>query len=224
MATLVIGDDHDLFADALGTVLTHHGFTVLDVIGTLAATVASVRALRPDVCLLDRHFTDGEGTGVIGDLRTASAATKVIMLTADRDHDGMAIALAAGAAGYVHKSRGLDTLVGAIKRAHEGDVVVELPSAGTVHRRGNVDVLRLADYLTNRERQCLALLTEGMDTAAMARKLNVSATTVRTHVQAVLTKLGVHSRLQAASLAVRHSLVDGANLFPGAPPSHPTRS
>ena len=67
---------------------------------------------------------------------------------------------------------------------------------------------RLAAHLTDRERQCLELLVEGHRTTTMARGLGVSTTTVRTHVQSVLTKLGVHSRLEAASLALRHSLID----------------
>ena len=66
--------------------------------------------------------------------------------------------------------------------------------------------LRLAAHLTSRERECLMMLVEGLDTAAMVQRLGVSRTTVRTHLQAVLTKLGVHSRLEAASFAVRHRL------------------
>jgi two-component system nitrate/nitrite response regulator NarL len=67
---------------------------------------------------------------------------------------------------------------------------------------------RLAGYLTARERECLRLLVEGLDTARMATRLGVSPATVRTHVQLLLTKLGVHSRLEAASLAVRYRLLD----------------
>lgn len=212
MATLVIGDDHQVFADALGTVLAQQGFTVLDIELTLAGTIAAVRALRPDLCLIDRHFTDGEGTRAVAQLRAIREATKVIVLTADQDPAGMVLAMAAGAAGYVHKTRGLAALVGAIRRAYSGDVVVALPSDATSRSRGEMDAVRLASFLTARERQCLALLAEGLGTTAMARRLGISATTVRTHVQAVLSKLGVHSRLEAASLAVRHALVDDVGL------------
>jgi two-component system, NarL family, nitrate/nitrite response regulator NarL len=74
----------------------------------------------------------------------------------------------------------------------------------------DADAHRLAGYLTNRERECLALLVDGLSSDAIAERLGVSITTVRTHVQAVLTKLGVHSRLEAASFAVRHSLLGRA--------------
>jgi two-component system nitrate/nitrite response regulator NarL len=208
MATLIIGDDHQVFADALGTVLGQQGFTVLDIELTLAGTIAAVGALHPDLCLIDRHFADGEGTRAVAQLRTIGDATKVIVLTADHDPAGMILAMAAGAVGYVHKTRGLAALVGAIRRAYSGDIVVALPSDGASRSRGDMDAVRLASFLTARERQCLALLAEGLGTTAMARRLGISATTVRTHVQAVLSKLGVHSRLEAASLAVRHALVE----------------
>src|SRR6202034_970986 len=68
--------------------------------------------------------------------------------------------------------------------------------------------LRMASHLTSRERECLMMLVEGLDTAAMVDLLGVSRTTVRTHLQSVLTNLGVHSRLEAVSFAVRHRLPD----------------
>jgi DNA-binding NarL/FixJ family response regulator len=90
-----------------------------------------------------------------------------------------------------------------------GEVVVDVPKAPTSRRLAGQDsVQRLAAYLTDRERECLGLLVEGLDTAGMAAKLGVSRATVRTHVQSLLTKLGVHSRLEAASFAVRYRLLD----------------
>jgi two-component system, NarL family, nitrate/nitrite response regulator NarL len=87
---------------------------------------------------------------------------------------------------------------------------VDVPrAAGRPRPPGHDDARRLASHLTGRERQCLALLVEGLDTAGIARRLAVSQATVRAHVQSVLTKLGVHSRLEAASFAVRHHLLDG---------------
>lgn len=208
MATLVLGDNHSIFADALETVLTQRGFTVLAVALTLRRVHEAVREFQPDVCLLDRHFADGDSVDTLGELAKASPRTRTLVLTADRDPDGMLRALAAGAVGYVHKTRGLAVLVASLRRAVQGEVVVDLPTAPASRNPAAAEVSRLAGYLTVRERQCLALLVEGLGTAAMAARLTVSTTTVRSHVQALLTKLGVHSRLEAASLAVRHSLVD----------------
>jgi two-component system nitrate/nitrite response regulator NarL len=114
-----------------------------------------------------------------------------------------------GAAGYVHKTRGVSVLKQTIDRVLDGEVVVEVPSASSVPPQlaQDRDALRLAAYLTGRERQCLELLVEGHDTAAIVAELGVSAATVRTHVQALLNKLGVHSRLEAAAFAVQHGLI-----------------
>ena len=113
-----------------------------------------------------------------------------------------------GASGYVHQSRGIDALVCALERVLNGEIVIDVPDAPPRRPAEPNHALRLAAHLTGRERQCLLMLVEGLDTAAMVERLGVSRTTVRTHLQAVLTKLGVHSRLEAASFAVRHRLPD----------------
>ena len=88
---------------------------------------------------------------------------------------------------------------------------MDVPKDNGYRRSGERDhARRLAAFLTEREWQCLELLVEGTSTAAMAISLGISRATVRTHVQAVLLKLGVHSRLEAAAYAVRYGLVDGA--------------
>ncbi|MCA1185674.1 response regulator transcription factor [Saccharopolyspora sp. 6T] len=132
------------------------------------------------------------------------------MLTADGDARGVRGALAAGAAGYVNKMCGLSNLLDALTAVAAGETVVALAASrvpGQQQPGGALDARRLASYLTARERECLGMLTEGAQTATMAKSLGVSPATVRTHVQAVLTKLGVHSRLEAASLALRHDLI-----------------
>ena len=208
MTSLVVGDDHAVFLDALATVLAQqdHAITIA---GTVSETVAAVTATRPDMCLIDRHFAGEDSIEAIGPMIAASPDTKVLVLSADPDTDGIMAALSAGASGYLHKTRGVTALTAAIGRVLRGEVVVDVPRAGGRPRPpGHDDAHRLAAHLTDRERECLALLVEGLDTAAIARKLTVSRTTVRTHVQSVLTKLGVHSRLEAASFAVRYHLLE----------------
>jgi two-component system, NarL family, nitrate/nitrite response regulator NarL len=208
VSSLVIGDDHVVFLDALATVLAAHGH-VITVAGTVGETVAAVTATQPDMCLVDRHFAGEDSIGAIATMIAASPDTKVLVLSADPDTDGIMAALSAGASGYLHKTRGVTALTAAIGRVLRGEVVVDVPRAGGRPRPpAHDDARRLAAHLTDRERECLALLVEGLDTAAIARKLTVSRTTVRTHVQSVLTKLGVHSRLEAASFAVRYHLLE----------------
>jgi two-component system, NarL family, nitrate/nitrite response regulator NarL len=209
MTVVVIGDDHAVFLDALSSVLAEHGCAVTKA-STVADTVSAVRSCKPDVCLIDRYFADDDGIGALGQIADASPQTKVLILTADGDSDAIMRAMRAGAAGYVHKTRGVTVLKQTIERVLRGEVVIEVPSASAVRPQlaRQQEAHRLAGYLTARERQCLELLAEGHDTAAMVSRLGVSAATVRTHVQALLNKLGVHSRLEAAAFAVQHGLLD----------------
>jgi two-component system, NarL family, nitrate/nitrite response regulator NarL len=211
MPRLVIGDDHGLFLDALSAVLAQRN-CVVTVARTVTEMAHQVRREQPEVCLIDRHFSGDDGIEAISALLAAAASTKVIVLTADPDGGGVMRALRAGASGYVHKTRGIAALTAAIDRVLRGEVVVDVPK-GTATRRSSQadDAHRLASYLTHRERQCLSLLVEGLDTAAMATKLGLSRTTVRTHVQTLLTRLGVHSRLEAAAFAVRYGLLEDSS-------------
>lgn len=205
MPDLLLCDDHGVFADALGSALGQRGFTVLATASTLADAKERVVGHRPDVCLLDRYFADGDGLDALPEI---AASTRVLVLTADGDEQGTDHALRAGARGYVTKMCGLSALCAAVEAVARDEVVVETGPARSPAPTGDSDAHRLAAHLTDRERQCLELLVEGHRTTTMARGLGVSTTTVRTHVQSVLTKLGVHSRLEAASLALRHSLID----------------
>ena len=214
MADLLLCDDHAVFADALDTALRQRGFTVLATTGTLAGAREAAARHRPDVCLLDRYFADGDGLDALPEI---AGSTRVLVLTADAGGQGVRRALGGGARGYVNKMCGLSALCSAVDAVARGEVVVELSASRRAPGPGSSDARRLAAYLTARERQCLELLVEGHRTTSMAEGLGVSRTTVRTHVQSVLTKLGVHSRLEAASFALRHSLLEvpGADPAPG---------
>jgi DNA-binding NarL/FixJ family response regulator len=208
LTSLVIGDDHKVFLDALSVVMAQQNFTVT-LARTVRETVDAVARLRPDVCLIDRHFAGDDGLAAIEEMTAANPATKVLVLSADPDTEGILRALSSGASGYLHKTRGVTALTAAISRVLRGEVVVDVPKAPGTRRPPQQDAARrLAAFLTGRERQCLSLLVEGLDTTGMAAKLGVSQATVRTHVQSLLTKLGVHSRLEAASFAVRYRLLE----------------
>jgi two-component system, NarL family, nitrate/nitrite response regulator NarL len=210
VARLVLGDDHVVFLDALSTVLTQHGYEISPVARSAPEMVALVRRDRPDVCVIDRSAVLDDDVKTIGRVRAASDITSVLVLSPNPDSEAVARALDAGASGYLHQSRGVGELVCALERVLRGEIVVDVPDAQPPSRRSAEpnQGLRMAGHLTSRERECLLMLVEGLDTAAIMAKLNVSRTTVRTHLQAVLTKLGVHSRLEAVSFAVRHRLPD----------------
>ena len=207
---VVLGDDQQLFVDALSVVLRDAGHRVHATATTGRELVDSVQAIQPDVCITEMSFADADGHSVVRAVHEASPNTLIIMLTADTDACRMREALSAGARGYVHKSRDTAVVLDVIRRVQAGEVVVQLTRSAQHHvpRRSPHDIRLLADHLTARELQCLRLLAGGSDTGEIARALGVSQATVRSHVQGILTKLGAHSRLEAASLAIRHGLVD----------------
>lgn len=166
-----------------------------------------VRTHQPDVLLLDQRLPDGLGTDLLPDLRRASPGTRVLMVTAADTAEVLHRALAGGAAGLVAKSQRPPVLVDAVRRAADGEIVLSpthlrqvLPQAGDTRDRPGAD-------LTARERQVLDLLADGASAADIAHKLFISAATARNHVQAVLGKLGAHSKLEAVAIALREDLV-----------------
>lgn len=209
MTSIVLGDDHAVFVESLVPVLTGQGFQIPEIARSLTGTIEAVRQHRPDICLLGRRFPDGDGIAAISHLIAVSPATRILIL-ARSDTNAMRQAIRSGAAGYLLTTCGARKLVHALRRALEpvvdGALALDAPGASGAGSEG-AEARRLAAHLTTRERECLALLVEGLDTTAMTLRLGVSTTTVRSHVQGLLTKLGVHSRLEAATLAVRHDLV-----------------
>ncbi len=162
VARLVLGDDHVVFLDALSTVLTQHGYVISPVARSAAEMVTLVRRDRPDVCVID----DAQA---IHRVRAVSGTTSVLVLSGNPDTEAVGRALDAGASGYVHQSRGVGELIGAIERVLRDEIVVDVPNSPAPSRRGTEPnyALRLAAHLTSRERQCLLMLVEGLDTAAM---------------------------------------------------------
>jgi DNA-binding NarL/FixJ family response regulator len=214
---IVLADEHVLFLDGLTALLSQLGYRVVATATTRRTLLEHLRLFEPDICVTGTRFPDGEGADVIDPIAQAHPSVKIVVLTADGDPDTMRMALEAGASGYLHKSRSVSILIDLFHRVMTGEIVVEgsfLRPAKYGRRRTDKEtppqLHRLATYLTPRELECLALLADGMDTATIARRLGVSRPTVRSHVQAVLTKLGVHSRLEAASLAIRFGLVGNA--------------
>jgi two-component system, NarL family, nitrate/nitrite response regulator NarL len=208
----VLGGDHVLFLDALSTVLGKEGHLVTAVTRNTAEMVALVMRKRPDACVIGCHVTHGAEAWIsraVGYVLGASAGTRVVVAGPNPSPLAADQAIDAGASGYLHQSEGIEELSSAINRVLSGEVVIAVPNGGAAHRSSEADLaLRLASQLTSRERECLMMLVEGLDTTAITRQLGVSRTTARTHLQSVLTKLTVHSRLEAVSFAVRHRLPD----------------
>jgi two-component system, NarL family, nitrate/nitrite response regulator NarL len=167
---VVLCDDHPVFAEALARVLAGYGFRVRAVVHAVEDVVPAVLAHRPRVCVVDRHFADGDGLAVLPAVRAASPATRTVLLTADRDPDTARRALAAGADGYLCKTAGVSALASTLSRVAAGEVVTDLPvPVGPAPE--HAEAHRLAGHLTPRERDTLAMIVDGLGTAAMAARL-----------------------------------------------------
>ncbi len=214
MTTVLIADDHRLFTDLIGAFLTEHGIEVAGVATTDIEALACTRQSRPDVCLVDpAALTTGPTTTLVARLAHCARGTHVVVLTGSADDPGPEAAASAGAAGHVLKTASGDELVEVITRAARGEVGLGTgpdPDGTSGAPHGLVDDAlderrRLAG-LRARERECLELIVGGASTEEMAETMGVTVATVRSHVRAVLATLGVHSRLGAASFALRHGL------------------
>ena len=206
--TVVLCDDHRLFVESLAVVLQERGWQVVAVVDRPDAAVAAVAAHRPDICVLDALF-DGDAVAAIaaaGQIRETSPATRVVVLSGSGEPEVVGAAVTAGAAGYVLKTCEIDTITSCIERVAAGEAVVdaELARQAILHRSVPEDAaVQLTRYLTGREREVLARLVRGEDTGVIAARMGVRPATARSHIQNVLAKLGVHSRLEAVVLAAR---------------------
>jgi two-component system nitrate/nitrite response regulator NarL len=208
---IVLCDDHRLLAEALATAFRAHGHEVVATTTTPEDGYRAVAQHRPDVCLLDLSFPGASGLDVIGRITAAHPGCKVLMLSGRADPDRVNSALAAGAAGFMLKAQGIDRILRALDDVLAGETAVDpglLQGSRTVPvPRRSTDTQRLSS-LTPREREALRRIAEGRSTKEIARAMQVSQSTARTHVQNVLTKLGVRSRLQAVALVAREGLAD----------------
>jgi two-component system nitrate/nitrite response regulator NarL len=225
---LLLCDDHRLFVEPLAAALARKGHDVV-VAHTPARALAAVAEHRPDVVVLDLRFPQGSGLDVLGELRTRNVTCPVVILSASVDVDDLTRAARAGAAAFLRKDQPVAAILDALRRVAEGRPAPTPPVLRQRVRSAEHErVRRLVHGLTERERQVLRLLVKAEDTTEICRSLGVGASTARTHVQNVLLKLGVHTRLQAVALVVSsgmdRELSDGAGpgrtaVAPGSSPA-----
>jgi len=214
---LLVVDDHTLFRRGLIALLSQYDRVM--VVGEAAdAGEAQRRAteLQPDLILLDNHLPGVRGVDALPGLREASPCSRVLMLTVSEDSEDLAAALRGGAQGYVLKTIDSDALLAAIMRCVAGESVVSPELTGKL-----VQALRSAspgvgggapaaphpiDALSPREREITSQIARGASNKEIARALDIAETTVKIHVQHILRKLGLSSRVQAAVFASEHGL------------------
>lgn len=206
--SVLVVDDHQVFADAL-----HARLSIEDGIGPVAVAYSAAGALDRllrnsfDVTLLDYGLDDRTGADLAAELRTAVPATRIIMLSAGQPLDAVVDSLIAGVNGWLPKMIDVCYLVDAIRGVDDGEMWVDPALLGQAMPALLARILTpppdpLA-VLTNREREVLDCLIAGLRRAEIASRLKISDNTVRTHVQNLISKLGVHSSLEAVTLALR---------------------
>lgn len=201
---LVLCDDHLLLLEALQPALELRGHTVLAAVTTPQEAVAAVVEHQPDVLLVDLYFPDGDsGLRVVAEVSAAVPQTRVVFLSGGSDPEMVRAAVEAGAVGFTRKGRDLGGILRVLDRVMSGETVIDpdllRAAVGRRHEPEEHNIRWLAEFLTGREREVLDHIVAGNNTAQMAEAMGIARTTARTHVQSVLTKLGVHSRLQAAT-------------------------
>ena len=197
MISVLIVDDHPVVRQGLRALLeVQDDMTVAGEAGDGPAAISLAESLRPDIVLLDLKLPGMDGVAVLRPLH--AAGLRVLVLTSATEPSAAAAAVRAGAAGVVYKDIDPAALVRAIRSVHDGNVLLAPEAVGSLIRGSR------ADTLTAREREVLAGIADGKSNREIARLLRVSEKTVKAHVSAVLAKLGVQDRTQAAVYAVRH--------------------
>ncbi|GAA3626597.1 LuxR C-terminal-related transcriptional regulator [Streptomyces chitinivorans] len=213
---LMVVDDHRLHAEALASALKLRGHRVLAAAAPAAGAAELVVSRAPEVCLWGTASPAEPGAfDPVARIRRERPRTAVVVLGPVPSPRGIAAAFAAGASGYIRHDERIEGVERGMVRARAGEAAVapqllRVAFAELLNPRAEPDDegVRLLRMLTRREAEVLVRVAEGEDTRAIAVGMGIAPSTARTHVQRVLMKLGVGSRLEAAALAARTGLLD----------------
>ena len=207
MTRIVIAGDEPVLVDGLLRLMSRRGeISVIGSAQTAADALAAVLSLRPDVLLSDYRMPDGEAADLTAGVLADSPETKVIVLVDAAAPEGALRCISAGCSGVIAKTAPVDDIAKAIRRVHDGEVVIPpalLPDVLSGLRRSRH---RVGDDLTRRERELLAHLANGLELPDIAAAMSISLNTARNHTQRAIEKLGAHSKLEAVIIAMREGL------------------
>lgn len=209
MIRVLIADDHKIVRQGLRFLLSQEsGIEVAGEAADGVAALEAVRALRPDVVLLDLFMPGLDGIAVLKALQADGLASGVLVLTSSQDDAHLVQAIRAGALSYLPKTAGVDQVVASVRAAARGESVLQPAATARLLRelrRGSAaDPL---GRLTPRERDVLTEVARGRSNREIARALSVSEETVKSHVSSILGKLSLADRTQAAIFGLQRQLV-----------------
>lgn len=213
--SVLLVDDHSLFRSGVRSLLQRHAeFAVVGEAADGVEGIKRAQQLQPDVVLLDLHMPGMSGVETLQLMLQDCPKTAIVMLTVSEDAEDLTTALKAGACGYLIKNIDADYLIRAIRRAAAGETVVAeaMTSKLVAQLQGGTQPPEPAselDKLTPREREIIACLARGESNKSIARTLDLAESTVKIHVQNVLKKLKLTSRVQAAVYAVEQRFLSG---------------
>jgi two-component system, NarL family, response regulator DevR len=205
--TVFLLDDHEIVRRGLRDLLEAEGdIEVVGEAATQQTAVDRVHALDPDVAVLDVRLEEGNGVEACREIRSRHPRTACLILTSFSDDEALFQAIMAGAAGYVLKQIRSSDLVDAVRRVASGQNLLDPVVTARVLerlRRGPEQDERLA-RLTEQERKVLDLLAEGLTNREIGERLHLAEKTIKNYVTALLSKMGMARRTEAAVYAVRH--------------------
>lgn len=210
IAVLIV-DDHTLFRSGIKSLLQRQeGFKVVGEAGDGLEGAKRAKSLRPDVVLLDLHMPGLSGREAVRLIAEEAPGTHVVMLTVSEDADDLLDCLRAGAQGYLLKNIDAEYLLDSIRRAAAGEAVMSPQMTAklmaSVRGAPREAPAQEKDKLSPRERQIMAWIAAGASNKEIARALDLAESTVKIHVQNILKKLNLTSRVQVAVYAVEHGL------------------
>ena len=202
--TCLVADDHPAVVEAVADVLSEHGILVAGKARDGEDALEQIEALKPDVVLLDVRMPRLGGIEVARRAARSTPDTAVILYTAFGDRAVLTEALDAGARGFVLKEAPLAEVVRAVELVAAGKTYVDPVLAGVLSVGAGSDKLV---NLTQREREVLRLLADGLANEEIGKRLFISAETVRTHIRKAMAKLDADTRTEAVATALRQSLI-----------------
>ena len=194
---VMIVEDHTVVAEGLAALINHQNdMKVVGKAGSVAECMPVAAEMGPDVVLVDFRLPDGTGGEAAAAIRAVRPEAKLIFLTREDSEAARFSAVQAGASAFIHKSKAASEVVAAIRDVARGRMLITPRTIATLLSKRRAVDAQLAS-LTVREKEVLRLMADGLSSRAIAARLGINYTTVRTHIRSVGGKLGVHSKLEA---------------------------